>query len=157
MLAFRRADGADRKDLFLWRNDPETVAASFVSEPVAWEDHCKWFEKSLASQNRYLYIIEIDVVPAGVLRFDVEGDVAEISITMAPHMRGRGIGTSAIAEGCKWFLNGDGKNICNIVAKVKPENIKSVGAFKSAGFLTVEITNECVTLITNECALTHHA
>ena len=85
-------------DLLLeWRNDPSTRAASHSVEVVEREDHIKWLASSLDNPNRRLRIVEEDETPVGTVRADLAGGVYELSWTVAPHARGRGIGKQTVA------------------------------------------------------------
>lgn len=70
--------------------------------------------------------------PLGVVRFQRKGDVAEISVNVAPERRGGGAGTSLIIAGCAEHVRRF--PAVTIVAYIRPENIASQRAFERAGF-----------------------
>jgi RimJ/RimL family protein N-acetyltransferase len=86
-MDIRPAQMSDADTLFQWRNDPLTRAMSRTSEPVSWEAHIKWLSERLGRSEPHLYIAEIGA-PVGTFRLD--GD--EISYTIAPESRGKGLG-----------------------------------------------------------------
>jgi RimJ/RimL family protein N-acetyltransferase len=100
----RKATLEDSKMLFDWRNDPETRANSINTDPVQWEGHLCWLNKSLANPDRYLFIFEEGDVPVGTCRVDryAEGNdndvVYELSWTISPGWRGKGIGKKMLGE-----------------------------------------------------------
>lgn len=90
MLTVRPATMADARILFDWRNDPGTRAMSRNSDPVEWEPHRVWLERTLAGTARRLLIVERDGEPIATVRFDY-GEETELNITIAPEHRCRGI------------------------------------------------------------------
>ena len=88
-LRVRVASGVDSGLLFAWRNDSETRAWSRTTDPVTRADHERWLADVLQNENRRLLIIEWGRQPVGTVRFDRTGDHWEVSITVAPHARGR--------------------------------------------------------------------
>lgn len=86
-MNIRPAQMSDADILFQWRNDPLTREMSKNRDPVSWETHIKWLAGRLARSEPHLYIAEIDC-PVGTFRLD--GD--EISYTVAPESRGKGLG-----------------------------------------------------------------
>jgi RimJ/RimL family protein N-acetyltransferase len=76
---------------------------------------------------------EVSDGKAGIVRFDrTEGSEWEVSITVNPQMRGRGLGarllSAAIAERRNEMGNPD------LIARIKPENAASQRIFDKAGF-----------------------
>lgn len=133
-IELRRATENDERKLFEWRNAPETRRYAFDSNPIAWEDHVRWFRASLERADRHLLIGEMDGEALGVLRYDLDGDCAEISIYLVPGQGGRGLGTALLREGSAWIkLNLP--QASRIRAKILPENIPSQKAFAKAGYV----------------------
>lgn len=85
----REASNADAALLLAWRNDPETRAWSRTADPVAPADHQAWVDRSLHNPDRRLLIAEHGHKPVGTVRFDRDGRHWEVSITVAPEVRGR--------------------------------------------------------------------
>ena len=134
-MELRKADPGDSRLLWQWRNDPAVRRASFNSDPIPWETHTEWFERSLETADRHIFIGLVDGHPIGMVRFDVNGDEAEVSVSVAE--RGRGFGEAIIRQGCKVMeeLLGSGaaENL-TFVANMRPENIASQKTFAKAGF-----------------------
>lgn len=115
----------DADHLLEWRNDPVTRASCICTDEVPRESHMDWLRRSLASKDRALYIAMLDMSRAGTVRLDY-GDRTEISWTVAPAFRGRGIGkamVSLIVES----LTGP------IFALIKAENTQSQRIALAAG------------------------
>jgi RimJ/RimL family protein N-acetyltransferase len=129
----RAAVQADAQLLLAWRNDPETRRASRNTGAVTDSEHESWLEDVLADPDRHLLVVEVDGEPAAQVRFDaLDGGGHEISVTVAPRMRGRGVAATAIAEGVGWLRARDPAAV--VVAHVRPENARSMRAFARAGF-----------------------
>jgi len=62
-LQLRRAGPEDSADLYAWRNHPDNRRYAFDSEPIAQEDHVRWFAATLADAKRILLIAEDGGVP----------------------------------------------------------------------------------------------
>jgi len=121
-MKLRNATSDDAQILFDWRNDGLTRAMSVSSEPVEWSGHIRWLTSRLSRDNPGLYIAEIDE-PVGTVRIDDE----EISYTVAPNHRGKGIARQMLTLAREEF----GPKI----AKVKPENPASIAAASRAGHI----------------------
>jgi spore coat polysaccharide biosynthesis predicted glycosyltransferase SpsG/RimJ/RimL family protein N-acetyltransferase len=133
VLRYRPATSADEDRLLEWRNDPDTRAASRSADPVDRPDHAGWLAAALADPRRVLLIVEAEGGPAGTLRFDLDGDAAEISVTVAPERRGAGIAAQAVREGSELVLAA-WPRLARIDAVIRPGNRASITAFERAGF-----------------------
>jgi UDP-2,4-diacetamido-2,4,6-trideoxy-beta-L-altropyranose hydrolase len=105
-------------------NDPSVRAHSFNSDPIPYEDHARWFAAAMNDPERACFLVEHGPDTVGYVRFD--GD--EISIALAPHARGRGLGVSAIRAA----IDASGKP--HVIAYVLEGNEASVRTFERAGF-----------------------
>jgi len=86
----RKAQQEDLEFVFALRNEESVRAASFSLDPITIETHQKWFEKVLADKNRQIYIIEVAGTPMAQVRFDIEGDGAEVNIAVSERFQGQG-------------------------------------------------------------------
>ena len=96
-VELRRATMEDAGLLLGWRNDPETRAASHQTEPVRHADHIDWLRRVLANPGRQLFVALEQGEPVGTLRADFADGVHELSWTVAPEARGRGVGKRMVA------------------------------------------------------------
>jgi RimJ/RimL family protein N-acetyltransferase len=69
----------------------------------------------------------------GVIRFDIEGSSAEISIYLDPDQRGRGLGPATLAAGSAW-IGVAREQVTRLTAVISDENAASLRAFEKAGF-----------------------
>lgn len=134
LLRLRTATERDAKILLKWRNDPTAYANFFNARQVSVKEHQKWLKTIITGKKKHLYIIIANGrQKIGQIRFDEEGNKAEISVTLAKEYRGGGYGVGAISSGVHFFLKKHPK-IKTIIAQVKSDNPASVHAFLSAGF-----------------------
>jgi UDP-2,4-diacetamido-2,4,6-trideoxy-beta-L-altropyranose hydrolase len=132
-IKIRPANEADSQQLFEWRNHPTIRAVSRNSLPIAWEDHLKWFESLKANKERALLIGYVENKPVGVVRFDKEGDVAEISIYLVPEGGFTGQGRNLLLNAEQW-LKTNRPDIKRIRASVLGKNTVSQQLFLSANY-----------------------
>ena len=134
-LSLRPATLGDAHRIWVWRNDPETRQASFDTEPIPLETHDAWFRESLVLEKRRLYVIVFGGTDSGVVRLDIEGGQAEVSIHLAPEARYRGVGPRALSALADLAFESLG--IRRLSATIKPDNQPSLTAFAKAGFTLV--------------------
>jgi len=91
-MQYRPVTLQDARLLFDWRNDGLTRAMSRSSEPVEWSEHLAWLTKRLDRLEPHLYIAECEGRPIGTFRVDHD----EVSYTVAPDVRMRGMGTALL-------------------------------------------------------------
>jgi len=121
MVSLRLATIKDAELLLAWRNDPLTREASRNSGEVPWENHVAWLEKSLLMSERKLYIAEEAGVPVGTVRADrLANGVQELSWTIAPEARGRGLAKEMVFLFVRKILPGE-----SLLAVVKAGNTAS--------------------------------
>ena len=98
---------------------------------ISYEEHNDWFLKDLNSADRIMKIAEADGEPVGVVRADRANAGWELSWTVAPKSRGRGIG----GEMLKLFvadLEGP------LMASIHRANQASIKMAQAAGFCRLE-------------------
>ncbi len=134
-LSLRPATLGDAHRIWVWRNDPETRQASFDTDPIPLEAHDSWFRESLALENRRLYVIVFAGMESGVVRLDIQGGEAEVSIHLAPEARFRGVGPRALSVLADLAFGSLG--VRRLTATIKPDNQPSLAAFAKAGFTLV--------------------
>lgn len=131
-LTLRRATMADAKLLWGWANDPEVRRASFTSEPIAWERHEAWLEAKLAAPDTRIWLLEHEGEPVGQVRYDREGDAADIGYSVAAPSRRQGFGTVILERSAPRACRELG--VARLVGVVREGNEASCRAFVRAGF-----------------------
>jgi RimJ/RimL family protein N-acetyltransferase len=131
MLKTRSAKAEDVDLLYSWSSDELVRTQSFSSDVIPYETHCNWLEKKLADAQSTLLIIEIDEIPAGLVRFEEKESEAIIGVTIDKSFRGKGLGGAFIKVGVEEFFK---KSDLTVLSYIKKENIASVKSFENAGF-----------------------
>ena len=143
-LSLRPATEGDSDRLLEWRNDPLTRAMAISQAPVPPADHERWLATRLADPATLLTIAEQNGVPVGTVRLDRRGAEAELSITIAPGARGRGLARPAIELAVEHARREWG--VTRVTARIRPENTASLRAFAAAGFQVTREGDEFVEL-----------
>ena len=137
-LTLRPVAASDAALLLAWRNDPVTRAASFETGTIAPEAHEQWLARALTDPTAVHRLAADhggDLV--GVVRFDgVEDGRAEIGVNVAPERRGEGWAAALIDAGCRAVRRERGP--LEVRARIKPDNERSVHAFRAADFDPVD-------------------
>ncbi len=139
-LCLRKTLESDALRIWQWRNDPEVRAISFATERIDWEDHQNWVREKLADPKcLWLVASHEEWGTVGHVRFDMGTDAtALIAITIAPELRGRGIGKALISRSAEEAFSQ--LPVQKIVAQIKPHNSASDRAFRQAGFQPIAPT-----------------
>jgi UDP-2,4-diacetamido-2,4,6-trideoxy-beta-L-altropyranose hydrolase len=132
-VAVRPAAAADRDSLHAWRNHPVVRAVSRNADEIDVDEHRRWFDRVLASDSRHLLIGERSGQPVGVVRFDVEGIAAEVSIYLVPQELGRGSGGALLCAAEAW-LRQHRPELTSLRAQVRADNPPSHRLFERCGY-----------------------
>ncbi len=137
----RLATPDDAKDVFVWRNDEITRLMSRQIDKIDLETHMAWFGSTLKRVDRTLFIGMNVSHKAGMVRFDRMDDLEEweVSIAVAPELRGLGYGKRLLAGAVSEFLAMEPS--AKISAEVKRNNLASQKIFESLGFDLVPNNN----------------
>jgi UDP-2,4-diacetamido-2,4,6-trideoxy-beta-L-altropyranose hydrolase len=133
-VVIRRAGTPDSDALLAWRNREAVRRVSRNTEPIPRTVHEAWLTDTLARADRRLLVGERDGVPVGVVRFDLAGDEAEVSIYLAPGEHGAGAGSDLLAAAERWLELDRSAGVCKIRAEVAGDNAPSRHMFLSAGY-----------------------
>lgn len=132
-LELRTAGTDDCERLWHWRNDFRTRRSAFDTRPIDLAMHRNWYRGVLDNPGQTLLIGVIRDRKIGVLRYDVAGEIAEVSVYLDPELHGLGLGSRLIAAGNRWIRD-NASPINDLVARIRPENTASRKAFGEAGF-----------------------
>lgn len=108
-IKLRPAKLNDIEVLLTWRNDPITIANSSSRTASSKEDYSSWLTKCLNGQlpGRLVYIAENeDSIPIGSVRAIENEESVEISYTIDPFFRGKGLGKVMVIRFVAEYLKG---------------------------------------------------
>jgi spore coat polysaccharide biosynthesis predicted glycosyltransferase SpsG/RimJ/RimL family protein N-acetyltransferase len=132
----------DAGRLFAWRNDAETRRWSRSTQPVAWIDHLQWLRSVMADPDRLLVVGVVAGEPIGTARFDACSDgVWEVSVTIAPSARGRGLSARLVREATTALLDAR-PGAVRFVADIRPQNAASRAVFAGLGYVLRHVDAE---------------
>jgi UDP-2,4-diacetamido-2,4,6-trideoxy-beta-L-altropyranose hydrolase len=132
-LILRNVTMEDAKCLFDWANDFETRKNCFTSAPIPWEEHVNWLQGKLTSDAAILFMLELDGIPCGHIRYDLEDeDEALLSFVVSPDFRGMGLGRFLV-ERTRGHVIEKWRN-ATVKAVAFTENIASSEVFEKTGF-----------------------
>jgi len=132
-VRIRPADLADAERVLAGRNDPVTVAQSFSRREILPGEHYTWWERSLEDPNRDLWIAEVECEPVGHFRVDLEDDMGEVGVVVAPAARGRRLCAPIVRQGTVATLEVHTR-LVELVALIRPDTPASVRCFERAGY-----------------------
>jgi RimJ/RimL family protein N-acetyltransferase len=135
-LDLRPATDSDAFQALAWRNHPEIRRLSRRPGVLDPEAHLDWWRRALAAGNRRLWIAHVQGDAVGVLRLDLEGAEAEVSLYTDPELTGIGLGR-AMLSACQRRIASGEVPARRIVAEVLPKNLPSRRVFAAAGFTSV--------------------
>lgn len=131
-LTFRFATPGDVDLYFKWVNEPTVRQNSFNQEPILYENHVKWFDARLKSEDSFLYLFfNKDGEPVGQVRIE-RGNETIVDVSVDKQFRGRSYAEKVIRIACIDFLSKHSDEI--VTAYVKHSNVPSYRAFLKAGF-----------------------
>jgi UDP-2,4-diacetamido-2,4,6-trideoxy-beta-L-altropyranose hydrolase len=133
VLKVRLATADDARLLFDGRNAEAVRRWSNDQGVIDWAQHLNWLNASLRNPQRLLLIAEADDGPVGVLRYDLRGLEAEVSIYLLERRFGLGWGRALLARG-ESFVREYWPQLTAITAQVLPANRPSLNVFRDAGF-----------------------
>jgi len=144
-IKIRLAVHKDINNIFEWRFEEHSKDMSFNEKIPTREEHSIWFNRSLRSKNRILYVGTINKKSIGVCRFDLDSKEfeSEVSINMDPEMRGKGLGQKFLSQCVMKYLE---THSHDLFAKIKPKNLASLKIFKSIGFGEYSNSNAMIVL-----------
>jgi UDP-2,4-diacetamido-2,4,6-trideoxy-beta-L-altropyranose hydrolase len=133
VLTIRPATQEDAQLLFEGRNAEAVRRWSQTNAQIDWPQHLNWLTASLRNPQRLLLIAAADDGPVGVLRYDLRGFDAEVSIYLLEGRFGLGWGKSLLARS-EAFVTRHWPQVTALTAQVSPANQPSLNVFRDAGF-----------------------
>jgi len=119
----------------LWRlaNQPSVRHNSLHPARIPWEEHKAWFASRWQSPDTRIWVMEVEGLLLGQVRYQrTEPQMAEISYSVTPPFRRRGLGTRLIAD--TWRQAAAEMGLRRLRAVVRAENEASARTFRKLGF-----------------------
>jgi UDP-2,4-diacetamido-2,4,6-trideoxy-beta-L-altropyranose hydrolase len=132
-IQVREATSDDARMIYEWRTSPEVMGASRNTASFPFRDHLAWLEQVLQDSQRLLLIGLHDGREVGVVRFDIDGDRAEVSIFLAPATMGAGLGRALLVAG-EVRLRDKHPQVTQVDAWVNADNPRSFQLFQHLGY-----------------------
>ena len=130
-IQLRDAEFSDAELLLSWRNHISTRQASLTTAEIDLASHLTWLKASLAMpEQRRIWIAELSGEAVGSCRADKKANRWELSWTVAPTARGRGVAQAMLQA---LFVVFDQ----SFTAQVKTDNIASIKVAERSGFQCV--------------------
>lgn len=130
-ISLRKATLKDMTMIFDWSNEEVVRQNSYNSEPIKIENHKIWFQNKLNDTRATMLIVMINEKPAGIVRFEDDGEHSTIGITISSQYRGQGLSSEILMLSSKYYFEFNDKPI---LAYIKEENLASKRAFEKSGY-----------------------
>lgn len=127
LLTFRPVTLEDYQLLLAWRNDLLTRQQSFQDHIISGDEHQQWLAMMLDRPDRHLWLVQNDGENVGVVRQDELDGYCELSWTVSPEARGKGVGKQMVKQFADSLVG-------ELRASIKPSNASSVKIALYAGF-----------------------
>lgn len=145
------ANEAHARLIMLWRNDPQTLAMSFHTQPKKWDSfYPEFLEDYFAFPDFPPVFASHEGKRVAFLRFKpcpsplgVGRHCCEVSINVAPEFRNKGIGSLVLKAVNQWAAQ---QGIDDLYAEIKPENQSSQKAFLHAGYRQIAPSVKILTI-----------
>jgi UDP-2,4-diacetamido-2,4,6-trideoxy-beta-L-altropyranose hydrolase len=121
----------DAAALFAIANDPDTRSVSRVAARIAPDEHLAWFARVRARDGTTFWMVEVDGLAVGQIRFHRSHSCWEVSYALEAAARGKGWATDVVRAGVRRLRAVDGGPI---VAVVHAGNLASHRVFRRLGF-----------------------
>jgi UDP-2,4-diacetamido-2,4,6-trideoxy-beta-L-altropyranose hydrolase len=139
-VTIREVTRGDREILYDWANDSVARENSLSQTAIDWSTHVLWFEEVVLGKRSHLFLLELDGLPVGQIRFDRGEDHWRLSYSVDRDFRGRGLGKSLVELGLRSLPT---ESASRVRAEVKRMNRASMTIFPLFGFTeTSESTDE---------------
>jgi UDP-2,4-diacetamido-2,4,6-trideoxy-beta-L-altropyranose hydrolase len=132
-LSIRRASLNDLMQYFEWANDPSVRSNSFNSKTIELDNHVSWFNKKIKDKDSYLYIIYLENINIGQVRFDKINNEFVVDYSLDSYFRGVGLGEDILNLAINKLIQEIYMHI-TIVGLVKCTNLTSCKTFEKMLF-----------------------
>jgi RimJ/RimL family protein N-acetyltransferase len=135
VVNLRQATEKDSETVLSWRNEPGTIPWMKTKRALTFNEHSDWYMKAITDPGCLFLIIEVNDTPVGQLRYDLERDMAKVSINITHDWHGKGVASAAFIAGSRYVK--EKKFADKIFARVLAANTGSIRAMERAGYIIV--------------------
>ena len=108
---------------------------SLHTKDIRWEEHVEWFNKKIKGYNHFFFVAFSDSNEfIGQIRYAIENDVAEVSISITKEFRGKNLSVKLLKDTSDIIFK-KRKMLKKIHAYIKVKNIPSTKTFERAGYI----------------------
>lgn len=132
-ITLRPVNEHDSRSIWEWRNAQEIRSTAIDSAEIKWDNHCIWFTDRISDPDTVMLIAEDARSGVGVIRYDLDGAEANVSIFLAPGNSGRGLGSMILRDGEQWVMTRH-PQIKRFRASIRPGNAASIALFEAANY-----------------------
>jgi RimJ/RimL family protein N-acetyltransferase len=132
-MKIRRVSKDDMRNVFEWRNHPDIRRVSRSNDAIDWKTHKEWFASLMSNPDRIMLIGYCGDRSVGVVRYEIQGECAEVSIYIVPEMRLPGSGQELMKCAERW-LRENRPDVRRIAADVLADNGVSHRLFSKCGY-----------------------
>ena len=131
-LKLRQVTPEDKEMLLTWANDSVVRHQAINQQEITIDEHSNWIYQHLNDPNTKMWILEDYGIPAGQIRWSLNGKEAILDYSLSDGFRGRGLGKELI----KMSIDKVRKIWAGVslIAEVKEKNIASIKTITVAGF-----------------------
>ena len=129
----RQVTPEDKEMLLAWANDPVVRHQAINQHEITIDEHSKWIHQNLNDPNTRMWILEYNGIPAGQIRWVLNGKEAILDYSISDTFQGRGLGKVILKRGINEI-----RKIwagVSLIAEVKEKNTASIKAITGAGFI----------------------
>lgn len=134
-----RLNAVDAHMVMTWRNNEDTLKASYHSNPKQWPDFFAVYREYFLTDYLPPQLAVCGDEKIAFLRFrhyaTEAGQACSIDINVAPTKRGQGMGTAVLVKAVQVAFR---SGVDAVVAEIKTTNKASIRAFEKAGFTLFE-------------------
>jgi len=135
-VSLRPAGRHDAEHLFEWRRLDDVDQWMFSEPPTLFDAHVKWLESQLERTDRWLWIIEVEGNPVGLVTLAASDDPGKLDLGIyVADAASRGVGMQALTELLS-LARSQRMGDC-VRADVFADNARAINLYERIGFVKV--------------------
>ena len=145
-IKIRNAVLSDIKNIYELSNSEYVRKMSKNKKNFTYEEHIKWFNNKLNDKNSRIYVVLMNDVFSGQVKFDIKEDtnIAFVGISLMPNLKGKGFSELILNMAIQEFQK-ENLNVDKLFAEIYDYNIASIKLFESCGFFAIKKEDDLFT------------